>query len=730
MNKLVEYWKENYQLPKEVESFAKGNCLEEAIFLAKVVRENLKNNNFSYSLSNIAFIPNEAYILEEIPNRDFETFNFLTDKNGDLFKIKFKEKEDFFKKVQNNTLLLEDEIVFFKSKLHLDAVDNKSIIQIYDKTIIRSLVVTDFINNKNFNFSDDCKKVNTIFSKTRLGELHTYNKDNEILLLTDQNIKKMLKILEENPIDIVSKLDKDFFKEIEENLRKNLEEALNQSVGKRVFKDISKEINIKYLKNIDDIISEKIQNKTEDFLVNQFNQSISTNNNKLDTLEEKYNSFLSEIRRLENLIKAQNRQLENKENNSFVNISKNTISKIDTKKYETERPSDFSSKIVSYLYHQKNLSYNESTIKQFYAAMCTNQIIILSGRPGSGKTSLINGFSEATSIKTKLIPVQPNWHENQDLLGFYNPIDEVYVSTPLIDFIKEANENPDIMHLVCFDEMNLAQTEYYLSEFLSILELEDKTIELYSSETYLTNFRKTMDILKFIIEQYGDEVSKANVEFMKPDEIIKLNRKNFPKINFATFDRFNQEKNKLINYINYSSSIKVPNNIRFAGTINKDETTKDLSPKVVDRSIIMEVKKADIEDIKKQSGKDARRMPLKLSSKCFEVNTDKNLTPSLVKNINSMKKQFNEVLNIELNNRFDRHIKELYSTEIFDDNEFLDIVKLMKIVPKINKYIDSDDNDTISLIDDLFNTDMIESYNIYDEMKNYWEKNEVLTFWR
>lgn len=730
MNKLVEYWKENYQLPKEVESFAKGNCLEEAIFLAKVVRENLKNNNFSYSLSNIAFIPNEAYILEEIPNRDFEAFNFLTDKNGDLFKIKFKEKEDFFKKVQNNTLLLEDEIVFFKSKLHLDAVDNKSIIQIYDKTIIRSLVITDFINNKNFDFSDDCKKVNTIFSKNRLTELHTYNKDNEILLLANEKIEKeKSKIIENISIGTPTKLDENIFKDIEDNLQKKLGERLSQNISKTVFNDISKEINLKYLKNVDDKISEKIQSKTEDFLVNQFNQSISTNN-KLDTLEEKYNSFLSEIRRLENLIKAQNRQLENKENNSFVNISKNTISKIDTKKYETERPSDFSSKIVSYLYHQKNLSYNESTIKQFYAAMCTNQIIILSGRPGSGKTSLINGFSEATSIKTKLIPVQPNWHENQDLLGFYNPIDEVYVSTPLIDFIKEANENPDIMHLVCFDEMNLAQTEYYLSEFLSILELEDKTIELYSSETYLTNFRKTMDILKFIIEQYGDEVSKANVEFMKPDEIIKLNRKNFPKINFATFDRFNQEKNKLINYINYSSSIKVPNNIRFAGTINKDETTKDLSPKVVDRSIIMEVKKADIEDIKKQSGKDARRMPLKLSSKCFEVNTDKNLTPSLVKNINSMKEQFNEVLNIELNNRFDRHIKELYSTEIFDDNEFLDIVKLMKIVPKINKYIDSDDNDTISLIDDLFNTDMIESYNIYDEMKNYWEKNEVLTFWR
>ena len=39
----------------------------------------------------------------------------------------------------------------------------------------------------------------------------------------------------------------------------------------------------------------------------------------------------------------------------------------------------------------------------------------------------------------------------------------------------------------------------------------------------------------------------------------------------------------------YPPDIKIPENIRFVGTINKDETTKSLSPKVIDRAFVIEL---------------------------------------------------------------------------------------------------------------------------------------------
>ena len=127
--------------------------------------------------------------------------------------------------------------------------------------------------------------------------------------------------------------------------------------------------------------------------------------------------------------------------------------------------------------YQKNLYYSEEILEQFYGALCTNQLLILSGSPGTGKTSLVEGFSEAIGSNLKIIAVQPNWTDNQDLLGFYNPIEKTYVSTPFLDAIIEAKENPEKLYIICLDEMNLAQVEFYFSEFLSKLQSVERTIE-------------------------------------------------------------------------------------------------------------------------------------------------------------------------------------------------------------------------------------------------------------
>lgn len=232
--------------------------------------------------------------------------------------------------------------------------------------------------------------------------------------------------------------------------------------------------------------------------------------------------------------------------------------------------------------YQKNLYYSEEILEQFYGALCTNQLLILSGSPGTGKTSLVEGFSEAIGSNLKIIAVQPNWTDNQDLLGFYNPIEKTYVSTPFLDAIIEAKENPEKLYIICLDEMNLAQVEFYFSEFLSKLQSVERTIELYSDYIYK---QTKNELINKICDLTGIDLNKNDL-----DLIDKLN-----KINIQDKDYFYKLKWQW-NFINrYPAKIQIPKNIRFVGTINKDETTKDLSPKVIDRSYIMEIKSYDKE---------------------------------------------------------------------------------------------------------------------------------------
>ena len=163
----------------------------------------------------------------------------------------------------------------------------------------------------------------------------------------------------------------------------------------------------------------------------------------------------------------------------------------------------------------KKLYYSEEILEQFYAGLCTNQLIVLSGQPGTGKTSLVEGFCNAISAKLTIISVQPNWTDNQDLLGFFNPIEGTYISTTFLDAIIEAENNPEQLHIICLDEMNLAHVEYYFSEFLSKLQSEDKKITLYSEYLYNEARSEVLEKIEFLIE-------KSEANNYKTEEKINL----------------------------------------------------------------------------------------------------------------------------------------------------------------------------------------------------------------
>lgn len=218
--------------------------------------------------------------------------------------------------------------------------------------------------------------------------------------------------------------------------------------------------------------------------------------------------------------------------------------------------------VRSAISQDQKLYYEEHIIREFLGAMFTGQIIILSGPPGTGKSSLPPAIARCIGAECRMVSVQPSWTDNQDLLGFYDPTRERFAATPFLDILVEARNDPNTIYLVCLDEMNLVRVEYYFSEILSAMETESRELRLYSP--YAHDLRR-----KTLKRQLGAlsalEPSSERVEKLHTvQDALKL------------LDR-------------YEAVFPLPDNVQFVGTLNMDETTKGLSPKVLDRSFVIEI---------------------------------------------------------------------------------------------------------------------------------------------
>ncbi|MCF8004869.1 MAG: AAA family ATPase, partial [Chromatiaceae bacterium] len=146
---------------------------------------------------------------------------------------------------------------------------------------------------------------------------------------------------------------------------------------------------------------------------------------------------------------------------------------------ETPRAIDH---IQRYLFG-KDIGYPQELLANFHALLCTGDLIILSGLSGSGKTNLVKSYAEATGNEARIVPVKPNWTSAEDLIGFHNPLQRAYATTPFLDALFEAKSDPERLYIVCLDEMNLARVEYYFADFLSRLEdRADPSVELYPDD--------------------------------------------------------------------------------------------------------------------------------------------------------------------------------------------------------------------------------------------------------
>jgi energy-coupling factor transporter ATP-binding protein EcfA2 len=241
----------------------------------------------------------------------------------------------------------------------------------------------------------------------------------------------------------------------------------------------------------------------------------------------------------------------------------------------------------------KDILYRRSVLEDFFALVRTHDLIVLAGDSGSGKTNLVKSFAEAVGGKAVIIPVKPNWTSAEDLLGYYNPLEQKYLTTPFLDALFEAKQNPETPYFICLDEMNLARVEYYFADFLSLLEERNHSpeISLYSdseSEHLLSEARNFLAL----IDDSKNKLNKSDLmSFLDLMRDEQTNAKLHELCGFREGDsllKYHARLRKMLkSYLGTPAKLVLPHNVRIIGAINVDETTHYLSPKILDRAHLM-----------------------------------------------------------------------------------------------------------------------------------------------
>lgn len=198
----------------------------------------------------------------------------------------------------------------------------------------------------------------------------------------------------------------------------------------------------------------------------------------------------------------------------------------------------------------KPFYYSLETIRIFLAGLHMSPISILQGISGTGKTSLPREFAKAlisdgyyvgidddnqNKASYRICAVQSGWRDNMDLMGYYNSFEHKYKETDFFKALYIANQPKysDTLFLIILDEMNLSRPEHYFADFLSLLE-------------------------------------------QSPNE---------------RFIGLSNTPNEVLPALIKGGKLRIPENVRFIGTANHDETTLEFAPKTYDRSNLMEMPK-------------------------------------------------------------------------------------------------------------------------------------------
>lgn len=234
-------------------------------------------------------------------------------------------------------------------------------------------------------------------------------------------------------------------------------------------------------------------------------------------------------------------------------------------------------------------------LARYIAAISSKPFVILAGVSGTGKSKMAELVAEyytavSTAVATDatdspqvtdkfafsaidseidrsrfaLVPVRPDWIDNQSILGFINPITGNYESTQALDLILRAlkayetapDKSDAPRYFMLLDEMNLARVEHYFSDWLAC------------SESRRVGHDKKVIQQPITLHRHENATAIQIGSDNSADQVV------------------------------IPSSLEIPTNLIVTGTVNVDETTFGFSPKVLDRSMVIEFNDVDLDGMR------------------------------------------------------------------------------------------------------------------------------------
>ncbi|MDR3186074.1 MAG: hypothetical protein LBU04_04635 [Christensenellaceae bacterium] len=314
--------------------------------------------------------------------------------------------------------------------------------------------------------------------------------------------------------------------------------------------------------------------------------------------------------------------------------------------------------VQNYIYYAASnlkLYYKASLVRLFVAGLATSKVIILEGISGTGKTSLPYSFSKFFDNNAALISVQPSWRDRGELLGYLNEFTKKFNETDFLASLYDATYRDDL-NLIVLDEMNLARIEYYFAEFLSVMEMPDK------SEWKI--------------------------------DLIPAPDANDPK---------NLNEGKIL----------VPQNVWFVGTANQDDSTFTITDKVYDRAVAISINEkgsyfdAPVTDVVHMSYD-------YLDDLFGRARAEYAISMKSLEKLNKLDDFIQQKFRIAFGNRILKQINTFIPVLMGlggTENEGLDFMLTTKILKKFNSlnlvFLIKELNELVSLIEKLFGKDQM-----------------------
>ena len=288
----------------------------------------------------------------------------------------------------------------------------------------------------------------------------------------------------------------------------------------------------------------------------------------------------------------------------------------------------------------RNFTYPDNLIENFYLSLKSKPFTILAGTSGTGKTRLVKLFAEAINAKYKMVPVRPDWSDSSDLFGHVD-LNGQFVPGAVLEFIAKAQADSGKPYILCLDEMNLARVEYYLSDFLSVIETREMVDGKIVSDPLVT------------AEKYGADS--------------------------AAMSKYGE--------------IRFPQNLYLVGTVNMDETTFPFSKKVLDRANTIEFDYVDLSSVQNTDATKADPITAPNSfletsylflKQCMDEDPDyvKGVCAELQK-INAVLQKANAHVGYRVRDEIVFYLMNNKKAGLLSDDEALDNEIMQKILPRI-----------------------------------------------